>query len=90
MEILIKFFLIHWAFMIVLYKYDIKGKILAYSQKTRRKFFYELSQCEFCIEHHVGVILAVLWIILGNWSLELLIYPLMSSALINIVKTIRK
>lgn len=88
------YFLTHWGVMVVLYKYNVRGVICSISQKFKSrfgKFLHLLSECEFCIEHHVGVLVALVMIIVffRSWLLIQVIYPFMSAALMNIIKTVR-
>lgn len=87
MEKFLAFFLVHWAVLIVWYKYNMTKRLEDYSNEKENKFLYELSTCEFCVEHHLAVpLMGVLFLIFEpDWVY--LIYPLMSSALSNILKS---
>lgn len=88
-ELFLMFFLVHWGVLVILYKYDLKSMIALFAKKKQIKLFYEISECEFCLDHHVGVFL-VLPLLCFDFSWSYFLYPLMSSALCNIVKTLSK
>ena len=86
----LSYFLVCWGIMTILYKYNVSERIKKLSDKTRIRFFYELSECEFCIEHHASIIPAVFVGVFFGFEWELLAYPIMSASMMNIVKTIRQ
>lgn len=85
------FFLIHWATMAILYKYEISELIHKISVKIGIKFFHEMSQCELCIDHHFGIpVLGILFVLIDfEFEFIYLFYPFMSTGLMNIIKTLK-
>ncbi len=85
----IYFILIHWGVLVIAYKYEIKSRIQRLSNKMRWKFLHELSECEFCIEHHLAIVPSVLFAIgFGEWFY--LLFPFMGASLFNFIKGIRQ
>ncbi len=87
--------MIHWGIMVILYKYEIGKKIAALAVRTRIKLLYELSECQFCINHHIALIMLGIWYLYDLYLMDYfgneiiyLFYPIMSAALINL--TVRK
>lgn len=82
----IQFFLVFYYVCIIAYKLEVPNKIKKL-QKTPflGRFFYELSQCEFCMENHLAFALAI-WISYYFFDWSMLIYAPMSAALSQIIK----
>ena len=80
--ILIKFFLVHYATLIIFGKYRVRNKIRGI-QLRGTKFFYNLAECLFCYTHLVGVLVGALllpFVILSiGFSFEFLLFPVMST-----------
>ena len=86
------YFLIHWGVMVIALKYNVKNAIYRtalkiQNKKTLSRLIYDMSECEFCISHHIGIfVIFPVFAFLGfNWYL--LAYPFMSASLMNIIKT---
>ena len=85
----ITYFLIHWGVMVILYKYNLPSLIAKLANQINVRFFHSLSECEFCIEHHVGIIVMGLFLPFVGIEWMYLIFPFMSASLMNIIKTKR-
>lgn len=90
------FVMLHNAAWIICRKYSVNGAVLKLSDLTAKvkflsRFFYELSECNFCLSHHVGMaVVGLIWVfgqISGYFHVPLiyLIYPLMSASLIHMI-----
>lgn len=90
MEKFIIYFLCNWGLMVILYKYEVKSKIALFGKITKKKFFYLLSECEFCIEHHVGIVTVILFGLFNGWDYSLIIFPFMFASLSNIIKNLAR
>ncbi len=92
---LLQFFLFHWGIMIIFYKYNLSQKIAKLAVWTRIKLLHELSECQFCMNHHVGALIVGGWYLFDlylaqyfiGYETKYLLYPIMSAALINLVVT---
>lgn len=84
------YFLLMWGVMVILYKYNVKEFLVNVSVRINRRLFYDMSNCEFCIEHHVGVILCCIFGLFSGYELIMFIYPFMFASLSNVIKTIAK
>ena len=84
---LIFVFLIMSGIMVVLGKYGLidKFSLWASGEKVPR-IIYKMSGCEFCIEHHLGVIVLVLNDVLTGFHWYDLFIPLMSAGLSSVLK----
>lgn len=83
----------------IIYKYNVTKKIADFGKRVKKKFFYNLSECEFCIDHHFGIVAIGVWALLdlviwylhpylGGYAMYMF-YPFLSASLMNIIKTIR-
>jgi hypothetical protein len=85
--ILIQFILVHYAFILIAEKYQVRGRLLNVSQVLGRKkitafigkFLYNVSECKFCITHHIGALLLPFLIMGNGFSWIFILYPLMSA-----------
>ena len=84
------FFLIHWGVLIVAYKYSIPRKIEDFGNDRGIKFLYDLGCCEFCIEHHIALLIVPFFGIWFTWEWVLIFYPFMSASLSNVIKSIKR
>lgn len=87
MTTLIQFILVHYAFILIGEKYDVRGKLRNLSQKIKFKLFYNIAECLFCYTHHIAVLMLPFLILENGWQIEYFLYPLMSTgALFMITK----
>lgn len=89
MNIFLAFFLIQWGLNVIALKYNIGLALTGLSNKTGTKFFHNLGSCDFCISHHLGVIIIPFFVLIFGIDWLFLAYPFMGASLINIVKTIK-
>ena len=78
----IKFFLFFWWVMIILYKNNIPQK---FYNKFKYKLIDKLTNCEFCMESHIGTFLSIGLVFLYS-DLNYLFFGFMAAALSNILK----
>ena len=85
----LSYFLMHWGISVILTKYNSKKLLMKVSEKIEVRFLYEMSECEFCMNHHSGILPLVPFMIYYGFEWEWLLIPFMSASLMNIIKTIR-
>lgn len=90
--ILLQFILVHYGFLIVAQKYGVQDRVRKFSQSIAKrspklgKFLYEVSECKFCITHHIGALL-IPFLVMGNgFAFVYLLYPLMSAGAIFLIE----
>ena len=86
MKEFVSFVLIHYGFLIVLEKYNIKALVSKLSKRLNSRFIYEVSECDFCLSHHIGFIILVPFMMIREFNLIYLLYPFMSISLIYLIK----
>ena len=86
MKEFVAFVLIHYGFLIVLEKHNIKNLVSKLSKRLNSRFLYEVSECDFCLSHHIGLVLLVPFIMVREFNLVYLLYPFMSISLIYLIK----
>ena len=89
MEQFLIYFLIYWGVLVIAYKYNIKALIRRFASWVKVKFFHDMSECEFCIDHHIGVIVTLLFWVYTGHCVELFFFPIMGASLSNIIKTMQ-
>lgn len=82
---LIFVFLMMNGFVALFEKWSIEKKVVQFANRHPNKFtefFFKMVQCEFCIEHHMGVLAIVIWCLIA-WDFHLvhLCFPMMSAGL---------
>lgn len=82
--ILLKFFLLHYGILQIMGKYE--GRKVLRKLTTKTKLFYLIAECEFCYNHFGGVLCLPLAFLFWGFGLELLAFPLMSTAFLFIIK----
>lgn len=84
--ILLQFILVHYAFFLIAGKYNGRERLMTFAKKRKIKFFYSVAECLFCYTHHIGALLLP-FLILGNgFDFVFLLYPLMSTGAIFLIK----
>jgi len=81
------FFLVYHYLLILFYKWD-APKFIRKLQKTPLlgRFFYDLSECEFCMENHIAFAFAApIYIYTSN--LVVFLFAIMATALSQLLKT---
>lgn len=78
----IYFFLLFWWFMLIFYKLDAPVKIY---NRFSNKFIDDLTNCEFCLESHIGTVFALLlFLYCGDYFV--LTFGYMAASLSNLLK----
>jgi hypothetical protein len=85
----LSYFLVYWGITVLFYKYGVPERIALLSRTTKSRLLYELSECEFCMDHHVGIFPAAIFGLIFGYEWTLLAYPFMGASLANIVKTLK-
>ena len=70
-------------------KYNLTGALSDLSMKVKSRFIYNLSNCEFCIEHHLAIIPTVILILMINFTVEHTFIPFITSSLLQLIKTFK-
>jgi len=91
MENLLYFFLFHYGIMFILKKNNIVRRLNTLSRMTRRfsklsEFIYDVSECNFCLSHHIGLLIIITLFFIFKLDYIYLTYPLMSSSIMNIIQ----
>lgn len=86
MKEFLAYVLLHYGFVLIAGKYNLKGIIQTVAEKTKTKLIYDLSECEFCIGHLVGALFLLPFVLVRGFEWVHLVYPLMSISLIFMVK----
>lgn len=91
--LLVKFILIHYALILISKKYNVQQKIKALGKKLVGskigdfvgKFLYSVSECVFCLTHHIGIIALPYVFLQASFSWEFLLYPLLSTGALFLI-----
>lgn len=89
-------FLIYWGFLVIAYKYNIEQLLNDWGNKFSKRFLHKLADCQFCIEHHIGVLIVPFfyWLIYGIEGVRDFILiaftPFVFASMANIIKTLKK
>jgi uncharacterized membrane protein len=90
-EIFLFCFLFGYLFMngimVIVKKYNIIKKLEMYSLNKSYKFLYELSGCEFCIEHHVSIVPTIILLLMNYFEWYLIFIPFLIASFSNLIKT---
>lgn len=89
MELFLGYFLVHWGVIVIAEKYNIRKAVQRFARWSGIKLFYDMSECKFCIDHHIGFLLVVP-IAIYDFKLVYIVFAFMSSSLINIVINLKK
>ena len=84
---IVLFFLINWGLWVIRDKYQLNTK---FGRVAPFRWMHDMSECEFCMDHHAAVIVAPLFGMLFGWNWILLAFPFASAALSNILKALTR
>jgi len=83
-------FLFTNGLIVIFHKYKMKEKLLNFGMKTKMKFFYDLSGCDFCIEHHLAILPTIILFLRNFHEVEYIILPFLVSSCFNLIKQFKK
>lgn len=83
-------FLFTNGLIVIFHKYEMKQKLLKFGMKTKMKFFYDLSGCDFCIEHHLAILPTIILFLRNFCEIEYIILPFLVSSGLNLIKQLKK
>lgn len=72
--------------MVIVKKYELISKLEMYALTKGYKFLYKLSHCEFCIEHHLTIIPAIILFLMNLNEWYLIFIPFLVASLSNLLK----
>jgi len=82
----LSFFLVYYYIILLFYKWQLPS-LIKKAQKLPiiGRFFYDLSECEFCMENHMALLFAApLYVYTGN--LVVFLFAIMATALSQLLK----
>lgn len=93
LSILIQFIFVHYAFILIAKKYGVQSWLQRFSQKlgakkwTQKlgKFIYNVSECSFCLTHHIAVLLLPFLFMENGFNWVFFIFPLMSTGALFLI-----
>lgn len=93
MELLVKFIMFHYGLIIIAEKYNVRSRLKNLAKKIGAKkwgrvlgrFLYEVSECQFCVAHHIGIVPMLFLVLVFGFKLEYLIFPFMSTAFLILI-----
>lgn len=85
-EKLIFVFLVFWGLKVIAVKYNIQYKLGILANKWQSKVLYEVSECQFCFEHHLAIIPTLISLLFFNPEWKDVFMPIMVAALSNLLK----
>ena len=88
MEKFIFIFLVFWGLRVIVHKYHIPHKLGSLANKWNSKLLYEISECEFCFEHHLAAATTIVSFLFFTPELKDLCMPIMVAALSNLIKSV--
>jgi hypothetical protein len=72
--------------MVILKKYNLIHKLEIFALTKGCKFLYNLSHCEFCIEHHLTIIPSVILFVANQKHWYLVFVPFLVASFSNLIK----
>ena len=88
MEKFIFIFLVFWGLLVIAKKYQLPYKLGTLANKWNSKILYEISECEFCFEHHLAAVTTIVSFLFFTPELKDLCTPIMVAALSNLIKSV--
>jgi hypothetical protein len=88
-EKLIFAFLVFWSLKVIWEKYNIQYKIGELSLKFNSKLLHEISECQFCLEHHLAVVPVLISFLFFKPEWMDIFMPLMIAGLSNLISALR-
>lgn len=67
-------------------KFDLHDRFKKYAMRSKSKFIYQLSNCDFCKNFHIGVIMLVLVTVLSKFNILYILTPFCVSGALKLIK----